>query len=106
MPTFGRLINPSQVVFDGSRFVAVTKEGDWWGTKVLVDVAPAAQGPWRTVAEYTSIPLCADCTTYFASIVAYREPGRPMIVGISNNTWQGFSNPYYRPTFLEVTVPS
>ncbi|MCU0261751.1 MAG: hypothetical protein MUE78_12090, partial [Ilumatobacteraceae bacterium] len=60
MPTLGRLINPSQVVFDGSRFVAVTKEGDWWGTKVLVDVAPAAQGPWRTVAEYTSIPLCAD----------------------------------------------
>ena len=35
----------------GSEFVAVTKVGDWFGTTVFLDRAPAAQGPWTTYAR-------------------------------------------------------
>ena len=48
IPRENRLVNPTQVTFDGRQFVAVTKEGDWWGDTIYLDVAPSAQGPWRT----------------------------------------------------------
>jgi hypothetical protein len=104
IPREGRSINPTQVMFDGRRFVAVTKEGDWWGTAVYIDTAPAAQGPWTTRTVLRAQPLCADCTTYFASFVPYREGTDRLIVGLSNNTWDGSPGRYYRPTFFSVRV--
>lgn len=103
MPTGAdRQINPSQIEFDGRQFVAVTKEGDWWGDTLYVDVAPAAQGPWRTVAAIPTLPRCVGCNNYFASIVPWRAAGGALIVGLSNNTWSGPYTGWYNPTFFVV----
>ena len=48
IPQEGRIVNPTQVAVHNGQFVAVTKEGDWWGNTIYLDVAPAAEGPWRT----------------------------------------------------------
>jgi hypothetical protein len=97
-----RQINPSQVEFDGRQFVAVTKEGDWWGDTIYVDVAPAAQGPWTTVAAVPTLPRCVGCNNYFASIVPWRTSRGALIVGLSNNTWSGPYTGWYNPTFFVV----
>ena len=91
-----RLINPSQVGHDGTRFVAVTKEGDWWGDRIHVDTAPAAQGPWRTVAVFPVTPRCGNCNTYFASFVAPPTPTR-LTIGLSNNSFPSAASPRYDP---------
>jgi hypothetical protein len=106
IPNLGRAVNPAQIRFDGSRFLAVTKEGDWWGNTIYLDVAPAAQGPWRT---YASIPVrtrCADCNTYFASFVPRPATDRSMVIGLSNNTFTGPFTGLYSPSFFTVPPPS
>ena len=71
-----RLVNPTQVMFDGHQFVAVTKEGDWWGNTIYLDVAPTAQGPWHTYWTIAAPTECSICNTYFASIVPWRATQR------------------------------
>jgi hypothetical protein len=34
-----RVINPTQVAHVDDHWIAVTKEGDWWGTRIYLDVA-------------------------------------------------------------------
>lgn len=100
-----RQVNPTQVHHDGSRFVAVTKEGDWWGDTIYVDAAPAAQGPWRTIAAIPVPPRCSICNTYFASFLAPPAPGR-LVIGLSNNVFPGNDLTAYFPSILELRVPS
>jgi hypothetical protein len=105
IPRENRKVNPSQVVFDGRQFVAVTKEGDWWGNTIYLDVAPSAQGPWRT---YSTIPVpseCSICNTYFASIVPWRAADGSLILGLSRNTFEGILTGQYSPRFFTAPPP-
>ncbi len=107
IPTAGRTINPSQIRWTGSEFVAVTKVGDWFGTTVFLDRAPAAEGPWTTYARVRVDPKCdpATCNTYFASWVPPNVSDGVWTIGLSNNRWDGQVSPVNRPTFLTVPAP-
>ena len=106
-----RMVNPVSVQHVRRRFVAVSKEGDWWGTTIYVDTAPTATGPWTTVATLTPSPKCADCNTYFASLMPWRQADGALVVALSNNAWDmrgvAFDRPeLYRSSFLAVTLPA
>ena len=105
IPRLDRAVNPTQVTYDNGRFIAVTKEGDWWGDTIYLDVATRAQGPWTTYATIPVAPRCGDCNTYFASIVPYRTRQNQLIVGLSNNRFTGFTVGLYSPTFLNLPAP-
>jgi hypothetical protein len=106
IPGAGRSILPAQVRWDGRQFIAVTKEGDWWGDTLYVDVAATAQGPWRIVYAGEVVPICDDCITYFASFVPSPASETGFVVGISNNTWEGSRSPNYGSTFMTLgTLP-
>jgi hypothetical protein len=101
-----RGINPTQVARIGSRWVAVTKEGDWWGSRIYVDVALHPGGPWRT-AEILDATAPVDWeNTYFASIVATGGSTPDVTVGLSHNRWDGAQSASYRPSFQTVRVPT
>jgi hypothetical protein len=106
IPTEGRAINPTQVaVFEG-RFVAVTKEGDWWGTTIELDVAPAPEGPWTTYDELTVDSEGDRFNNYFASFVPYGADDSSFVVGLSCNTSEGDDLAHYSPIFFRVPAPS
>jgi hypothetical protein len=107
LPQTGRGINPSQVRFTGDEFVAVTKEGDWFGSTIYMDRAPAAEGPWTTYVRLPIRPKCepTTCNTYFASWVPPAVGGGQWVVGLSHNRWDGVVSPINRPTFFEVPAP-
>ena len=105
-----RAVNPVSVQQFGAGFIAVSKEGDWWGTTIYVDTAPSATGPWTTVATLTPEPKCADCNTYFASLMPWRQRDGALVVGLSNNAWdmQGvaYEQPaLYRSSFHAIPLP-
>jgi hypothetical protein len=106
MPTAGRMINPSQVRFDGNEFVSVTKVDDWFGTTIHLDRAPAAYGPWTPYARVPAIPKCSPrvCNTYFASWVPGEADGQ-LVIGLSHNRWDGVVSSINRPTFFNVPKP-
>ena len=107
MPTHGRSVNPSQIMFTGGEYVAVTKVGDWFGTTIFLDRAPAPQGPWRTYARVRAVPKCdpTTCNTYFASWVPLSITGGSFVVGLSHNRWDGQISSVNRPTFFTVPAP-
>ncbi|MGH9133009.1 MAG: hypothetical protein ACRDZZ_03670 [Ilumatobacteraceae bacterium] len=105
IPRGDRLVNPTQVMFDGYQFVAVTKEGDWWGDTIYLDVAPAAEGPWITYATIDVPSECSICNTYFASFVPWRAADGALIVGLSRNTFEGVFTGLYSPRFLTAPGP-
>ncbi|MFW2332640.1 hypothetical protein [Ilumatobacter sp.] len=105
IPQGGRDINPTQVTVVDGQFVAVTKVGDWWGREVVLDAAPAAEGPWRTYATIPIEPECDGCNTYFASIVPFGADGTAFVVALSCNTWDGDDLDHYTPTFLRAPLP-
>lgn len=105
IPSNGRAVNPAQVQWDGSRFVAVTKVGDWWGDSIVLDVAGSAQGPWRTVSTVRVDTKCDSCNTYFASFVPTGSSHTTPVVAISNNSWVDPLSRFYVPSFLTVTAP-
>ncbi len=105
-PTDDRPVNPVQVAVLDGRFIAVTKIGDWWGDTILLDVATAPQGPWRTYETVTVEPRCDVCNTYFASIVPYDADHQSFLIGRSNNTWGGHDLDHYHPTFQRVRAPA
>ncbi len=105
IPRENRLVNPTQVIFDGHQFVAVTKEGDWWGDTIYLDVAPAAQGPWRTYNTIAVPDGCSICNTYFASIVPWRAVDGSLILGLSRNTFEGILTGLYSPRFFTAPPP-
>ena len=105
IPRENRLVNPTQVMFDGRQFVAVTKEGDWWGNTIYLDVAPTAQGPWRTYSTIAVPTECSICNTYFASIVPWRATDGALVLGLSRNTFEGILTGMYSPRFLTAPAP-
>jgi hypothetical protein len=106
MPRVGRTINPAQIRFNGTQFVAVTKVGDWFGDTIYIDTAPTAHGPWTNLATRTIAPLCDGCDTYFASFTAAPIEAHTLTIAISNNTWDGLNLGWYHPTLLTVPVPT
>jgi hypothetical protein len=99
-----RAVNPMQITYAHGRWIAVTKEGDWWGSTTYLDRSSRPTGPWTTTARLHPAPLGDpdDVNTYFASIVAV--DWRTVVIGISNNRWDGRPSTTYRPTFSEVPM--
>lgn len=106
IPQEDRDVNPTQIALLDGRFVAVTKVGDWWGETIVLDVAPAAEGPWRTVDTIPVEPECDSCNTYFASVVPYGADQNSFVVGLSCNTWGGHDHDHYTPTFFRLALPA
>ena len=99
MQTAGRMVNASQIVRSNNSWMAITKVGDWWGDRILVERASRAIGPFTVVADMAAVPKCAvDCNTYFASWIPSPDPTR-LIFGLSHNRWDGIATEVYRPTF-------
>ena len=105
IPTEGRAVNPTQVAVVDDTFVAVTLADDWWGDTVHLDVAPTAHGPWTTYDTVTVDPVCAECNTYFASIVPFGATDTSISVAVSNNHWDGDVMAHYRSTVIDVPTP-
>ena len=106
----GRTINPVSIQRFGHTFVSVTKEGDWWGATIHVDVARSPTGPWTTIASVSPTTKCADCNTYYASLMPWRQADGSLVVALSNNAWDmhavAFDNPWiYRNSFIEIALP-
>jgi hypothetical protein len=99
-----RAINPMQVVHVRGRWLAVTKDGDWWGSRIYLDEAPGPTGPWTTVGITEAQPLGRPrlFNTYFANLAITADGG--LVVGVSNNRWDGRRTRSYRPTFQDLTA--
>jgi hypothetical protein len=99
-----RAVNPMQVAHVNGCWIAVTKVGDWFGQTIHLDRAPAARGPWKTVAVIPAPTLGPTSThnTYFASFI--RASGNSSVIGLSNNRWDGHLSSAYRPTFRSVPL--
>jgi hypothetical protein len=98
----GRGIDPMQIYFVDGRWLAVTKLGDWFGDKIVVDVASLPQGPFTTVRSIPTPPRCSNCNTYFASLVPYPGTDGSMLIGISNNVFGNLDLRLYDPTFFAI----
>ncbi len=103
--------NPMSVQWFGDTFVSVTKENEWWGSRLLIDRAPAPQGPWTQIAQRTvsGDMKCQNCGNYGAVLMPWLDPQGKMVVGLSSggdfNLWR--SNAWlYRPTFYSFDVPA
>jgi hypothetical protein len=97
-----RTVNPTQVTRVGDRWVAVTKDADWWGNRIYIDVADRPTGPWSTVRTVSVAVEDPDENTYFASVVAVA--GDEIVIGLSHNRWDGVQSSVYRPTFTDLDV--
>jgi hypothetical protein len=97
-----RAINPMQVARVGGRWIAVTKEGDWWGDTLYLDRADSPTGPWTTTTTITPEPIGPDHNTYFASL--HPSADGSVMIGLSNNRWDGAHADGYRPTFMSVPL--
>jgi hypothetical protein len=94
-------------------WVSVTKPGDWFGSDIVIDTAPAPQGPWtrvRTMAAPTKT-LDGSTNNYQPHLLPWRSALGNLIVVLSHNAWQmdpvATSRPWlYRPTFFEVEPPA
>ncbi len=105
-----RAINPASIQNIDGTFVSVSKEGDWWGTTIYVDIAPAATGPWTTVASLEPPTKCTACNTYYASLMPWRQPDGALVVALSNNAWDmrhvAYPKPWiYRNSFFAIVLP-
>ena len=101
----GRMVNASQFTYVNNQWMAITKVGDWWGDRVVVEQANRAVGPYRIVAEWRPPTKCAvDCNNYFASWIPSQTPGQ-LLHGLSHNRWDGVTTEVYRPTFGVITEP-
>jgi hypothetical protein len=95
-----RLVNASQMYLLNGRWVAITKAGDWFGTKVTIDVADRPQGPYTNVRTIATPTKCDRCNTYFASLLPYPASDGSMLIGISNNVFGAIDLSHYHPTFF------
>ena len=106
MPTRSRSVNPSQIRFTGTEYVAVTKVGDWFGTTIFLDRAPAPQGPWTTYARVRVYPKCDPIDLqHVLRVVGADEHHRRAVRGraVAQPLGRRVSS-VNRPTFF--TVPS
>jgi hypothetical protein len=106
LETAGRMVNATQFLRVSNVWMAITKVGDWWGDRILIERAERAVGPYSVVAAIPALPKCAiDCNTYFASWVPSALPGR-LVFGLSHNRWDGIASEVYRPSFAAIAAPS
>jgi hypothetical protein len=101
-----REINPTQVAHTANRWIAATKEGDWWGSRIYLDVAQQPTGPWTTVAVLDAAARDPAENTYFASIIAASNRATDIVIGLSHNRWDGAPSTTYRPTFQTLHLPT
>ena len=101
--TADRMVNATQFVRSNNTWMAITKVGDWWGDRILVERAERAVGPYSVVAEIRANPRCeaTRCNTYFASWIPTTVPGQLMFA-MSHNQWNGLASEFYRPSFEAV----
>ncbi len=100
-----RMVNASQFTVVNNQWMAITKVGDWWGDRVVVEYSLRPVGPYTVVAEWVPPTKCgADCNNYFASWIPSDVPGQ-LVYGLSHNRWDGIATDVYRPTFGSVTAP-
>ena len=103
--------NPSQIRFDGTRFVLVEKRDDWFGTTVEFASSESATGPFRHVTTVAQPLRCdaATCNSYFAAWLPWTDEGR-LVWSISHNRWNGAETAthleHYRPTFHSIELPA
>jgi len=105
--TADRMVNATQFVRSNNTWLAITKVGDWWGDRILVERAERAVGPYSVVAEIRANPRCeaTRCNTYFASWIPTTVPGQLMFA-MSHNQWNGVASQFYRPSFTAVPAPA
>jgi hypothetical protein len=100
-----RMVNASQFLVVNGQWLAITKVGDWWGDRIVVEYSLRPVGPYVVVAEWVPPVKCpVDCNTYFASWVPSSRPGQ-LYYGLSHNRWDGIATEVYRPTFGAVAAP-
>lgn len=104
LPTANRLVNASQFIRVDNNWMAITKVGDWWGDRILVERAIRATGPYSVVLDLAATPKCVECNTYFASWVPSATPGQ-LVFGLSHNRWDGIASAVYRPSFGAIAAP-
>jgi len=111
MPISSRgVANPMSVQWFGDQWVSVTKLDDWWGSSLIIDAAPAPQGPWETVhtQHVSGDRRCSECGNYGASLLPWLDANAKMTVSLSNGApfhlWR--ANAWlYRPSFYTFDVP-
>lgn len=99
-----RLVNAGQMYLLNGKWVAITKVGDWFGTKIEIDVADQPQGPYRNVRTIATPAKCDRCNTYFASLLPYPGSDGSMLIGLSNNVFGAIDMSRYHPTFFATPV--
>ena len=101
----GRMVNASQFTFVNNHWMAITKVGDWWGDRIVVEQSLRPVGPYRVVADWVPPTKCVpDCNNYFASWIPTTVPGQ-LLYGLSHNRWDGIATEVYRPTFGSLPAP-
>jgi hypothetical protein len=107
--TAGTWAHRLRVMFDDDRWVAVSKEDEFFGSNLLVWEAPRAQGPWAVTQRLpiSSRSKTGNGVTYEANAFPRFVRGK-LIVNWSNNDYNYDpvrANPgIYRPTFAEVAL--
>ena len=97
-----RLVSASQMYLLDGKWIAITKVGDWFGTRIEIDVATQPQGPYTTVRTIATPAKCDGCNTYFASLLPYRGSDGSLLIGISNNVFGPVDLSRYHPTFFAI----
>ncbi|MCB1000395.1 MAG: DUF4185 domain-containing protein [Acidimicrobiales bacterium] len=94
----------------GDVFVSVTKRDEWWGGDLVIERAPAPQGPWTTVATRSVVGAmkCSTCGNYGAFLMPWLDSRGRMVVGLSSGAdfemWRSNAS-LYRPTFHTFDLP-
>jgi len=100
-----RLVNASQFLYVNNQWMVITKVGDWWGDRIVVEQSSRPVGPFRVVAQWRPPTKCAvDCNNFFASWIPSTIPEQLMF-GLSHNRWDGVTTEVYRPTFGVIAAP-
>jgi hypothetical protein len=106
------LANSMQPRLLDGQWISVVKPGDWSGTTLRVDTAPAPQGPWTAVQSVTVPTRTVDgrTNTYAATLMPWRSGRGNLVVAISNNAWQmdplAIDSPtLYQPRLFELAPP-
>jgi hypothetical protein len=104
--------NPMQPRFIDGRWIAVTKVDGFLGDSLVVDVAPAPQGPWVEVSRVAAPARRDDpaLATYHAYLMPWRSPSGGLVVSLSQNAGDAQWAPapeawMYRPAFFELPWP-
>jgi hypothetical protein len=95
-----RLVNASQMYLVNGKWAAITKVGDWFGSRIVIDVADRPQGPYTNVRSIATPAKCNGCNTYFASLLPYPGSDGSWLIGISNNVFGPIDMSRYHPTFF------